>query len=522
MAGLCGVLPAEETMSFSLSDFKKTSRKVGDRRALYPHQLRDDRYLAAISYAIDYYERMVGRPRREMHADTLLEFFGDPRLARGIIACLGRTYVWHQPAINEVVDHETWIALRELGFDRPAAVRAFLYRYCNEHHDGFLPIVGRATVLEAICADLPIDRRTFETLLTLDAAENAVLTKVAGTPTPRDVVALYNYHSLETALRYTSELRLTLSGQVWPVVRTVHNVSQRYGLRYEIEHGAGGLFAGSVEMTWSGKRDALGGYGRHGRRVVRGLLRLMAAHPDAPVEGSATVHLAGKGYHFAINKATLATLGAQAQLINHAGDAWEAAGAASLLAAWSKAYLRGETGGWRLRRDPEPLITDAGVIVPEFLVMRGQQRAYLVIVDSRRSADALAKPLQALKGRSLVIVAAEAEWAKRLSTLPAIVVPHVGEPSARMLARALPSPMELAQRGESKWQRLERLLVAESFVDEQRLSEVLECPVDTVGATVRGWRSDLATYLPGLGLCTHETVQEIKALLQSGATRQAA
>jgi predicted nuclease of restriction endonuclease-like RecB superfamily len=509
-------------MSFSTADFKKTSRKVGDKRVLYPHQLRDDRYLAAISYAVDYYERMAGRPRREMQADTLLEFFGDPKLARGIVACLGRTYLWHQPDVSEVVDAETYAALRDLGLDRPSAVRQHLYRYVNAHHNGFLPSVGRATVLEALCADLPIDRRTFETLLTLDAAENAILTKVAGMPSARDIVALYNYHSIETALRSSSALRLTLNGPIWTIVRTVHNISKRYNLRYTIEHGAGGLFAGTVTIEWVGKRDVLGGYSRYGRRVVRALLRLLAAHPDAPVEGEATVHLAGTVYSYTLNKAVLSILGVQAQRVGRGDEAWEAAGAAKLLNTWNKAYLRGETGGWRLRRDPEPLISEAGVIVPDFLIMRGQQRAYLVLADSRTTVEALVKPLRALNGRVLIIVATEAEWSKLLAALPSIVVPHVGEPSARMLARALPSPTVLAQLGESKWQRLERLLDTEGFVDEARLADILHCSVPDVAGAVRGWRTDRASYLPGIGLCSDETVQDIRALLQSGIARQAA
>jgi hypothetical protein len=509
-------------MSFSTADFKKTSRKVGDKRVLYPHQLRDDRYLAAISYAVDYYERMAGRPRREMQADTLLEFFGDPKLARGIVACLGRTYLWHQPDISEVVDAETYAALCELGLDRPAAVRQYLYRYVNAHHHGFLPAVGRTTVLEALCADLPVDRRTLETLLTLDAAEHAILTKVAGMPSARDIVALYNYHSIETALRASSALRLTLNGPIWTIVRTVHNISKRYGLRYSIEHGAGGLFAGTVTIEWIGKRDVLGGYSRYGRRVVRALLRLLAAHPDAPVEGEATVHLAGSMYSYTLNKAVLSILGVQAQRVGRGDEAWEAAGAARLLNAWNKAYLRGETGGWRLRRDPEPLISDAGVIVPDFLIMRGQQRAYLVLADSRTAVDALVKPLRALNGRVLIVVATEAEWAKQLAALPTIVVPHVGEPVARMLARALPSPAVLSQLGESKWQQLERLLDTEGFVDEARLADILHCPITDVAGAVRGWRTEQASYLPGIGLCSNETVQDIRALLQSGVARLAA
>ncbi len=509
-------------MSFSLSDFKKTSRTTGNKRVLYPHQLRDQRYLAAISYAIDYFERMVGRQRKEMQAETLLEFFGDPKLARGIIACLGRTYVWQQPAVSELVDATTFDALRRLDLDQPMAARAYLYRYVNARLDGFLPGVGRSTALEALCEDLPIDRQTFEQLLTLDAAENAVLIKVAGTPTARDIVALYNYHSLETALRYTSSLTLTLKGPIWSVVRTAHNVSQRYGLRYTIDHGAGGLFAGSMTLTWTGKRDALGGYGRHGQRVVRALLRLLAAHPDAPLEGEAIVHLAGKVYSFPLNPATFKTLGVQAQRLSSDDVSWEAQAAAKLFTDWNKAYLRGETGGWRLRRDPEPLVSEAGLIVPEFLLIRGQQRAYLVLVDSKTAAEALRKPIQALRGRSLVLIASEAQWSKQLAAVPAIVVPHVGEPSARMLARALPAPAAFAELGESKWQRIERIIAAEGFVDDARLAEILNCSLEHVPAAIGGWRSDAVSYLPGLGLCSRETVTEIRSLLHGGLTRQAA
>jgi predicted nuclease of restriction endonuclease-like RecB superfamily len=512
----------ELSMAFALNDFKKTSRSAHGKRLLYPHQLRDDRYLAAISYAIDYYERMVGRPRRDMQAGTLLEFFGDPKLARGIIACLQRTYVWQQLHFSEVLDSQSFAVLQERGLDHPAALRAYLYRYVNRHHNGFLSTIGRSAVLETLCADLPLDRRTFERLLTLDAEPNAVLTKVAGTPTARDIVAGYNYHSIETALRHVSCLRLTLNGPIWALVRTVHNLSLRYGLQHTIEYGDGGLFAGTVTIEWAGKRDVLGGYNRHGRRVVRALLRLLAAHPDAPVVGEATVHLGGRAYSYQLNEAALKTLGVEAQRIGRGEEAWEAEGTINLLHAWNKAYLRGETGGWRLRRDPEPLITGDGVIVPDFLLLRGQQRAYLMIASGRAAAEALVKPLRTLGGRSLVVVATEAAYAKQLAALPAIIVPHTGEPSVPLLARALPAPTSLAWQNESAWQRLQRILNEEGFIDEARLAETLGCSLEGVASAVRGWQPEGASYLPGIGLCSNETIQEIRGLLGANSQRRAA
>ncbi len=476
-------------MAFSLIDFKKTSRTTNKRHVLYPHQLRDDRFLAAISYAIDYYERMVGRPRHELETATLMEFFGDPKLARGIVACLGRSYVWHEPTFAEVLSPSAWAWLKAAGWTSPARLRAHLYRYVNQHHDGFLLTSERAGVLATLCADMPIEPSMFERLLTLDAPAEALLAKVAGTPDARDIVTLYNYHSLETPLRYAESLRLTLRGSVWSLLRTVHNIARHYNLAYDVEHDGAGIFAREATITWRGTRDALGSYRGSGRRIVRALLRLLAVHPDTLVEGEAVVHLRGKTSVVVLDKRALRTLGAHTTNSNDA-EAWDTDGADEWRTAWSRAYMRGETGGWRLRRDPEPLVTDKGIIVPDYGLQRGTQRAALVLASNTSAVDVLIKPLEALGGRSLVVVAVPPRLAKRLSTLPVIVLPSEGTPSPRLLASALPSPLATAEQHTTKWQRLDHVLAVEGYVDEGRIGEILAVEPEQVGEAMRGWRKD--------------------------------
>lgn len=501
-------------MAFSLTDFKKTSRTIEGRHVLYPHQLRDDRFVAAISYAIDYYERMVGRPRHELQSETLLEFFGDPKLARGIVACLGRSYAWHTPSFDELLDRPSWIALREQGLTSSVALRAHLYRYANKQQGGFLTTAERPDVVATLCAELPIDAPTFEHLLTLDAPGNAILTKLHMTPDARDIISLYNYHSIETALRYAERLHLTLKGDVWPAIRTIHNLARRYGLQYEVDHGALGMLTREAQVTLTGIRDALGGFRGSGRRIVRVLLRLLAAHPKILSAGEARVHMRGRTSQVILDTRALRTLGAQAPMAGGTDDAWEADEADVLRVAWSRAFMRGETGGWRLRRDPEPLVTDDGVVVPDYGLYRGAQRASLVVARTPSAVDALVKPLKALGGRSLVVVATRPELQRKLAGVHAMIVPSEDAPVPRLLATALPSPVALAERHTTKWQHLERILATEGFVDEGRIGEVLEVDTEQVEQTIRGWRSGEITYLPGIGLCTPETVGEIRSLLQ--------
>ena len=199
-------------MAFKTADFKKTTRSAGDERLLYPYTIRDDRYTASIGYAIAYYERMVGRRRAEFEAETLLEFFGDARLARGLVACLARTYSWREQSFAEALGDEVAQVLRCAGVCAPADMRARLYGLANGRYGGVILPDERAEALEFLCAklqqeadaaDRPAPRLTpkqLERALTLDAEDQQLLVKQGATPTPEAVVALYNYHSIETAI----------------------------------------------------------------------------------------------------------------------------------------------------------------------------------------------------------------------------------------------------------------------------------------------------------------------------------
>src|SRR6476659_2054965 len=146
-------------MSFKITDFKKTTRKSDDERLLYPYQIRDDRYTAAIDYAIAYYERMVGRHRAEFEAETLLEFFGDARLARGLVACLARTYVWREQTFAEALGEETARALWRAGLATPAALRAKLYGLANGRYGGVILPHERGEAVQFLCDQINYETR---------------------------------------------------------------------------------------------------------------------------------------------------------------------------------------------------------------------------------------------------------------------------------------------------------------------------------------------------------------------------
>lgn len=401
-------------MAFKLSDFKKVSRKG----LLYPHRIKDERYTAAISYAVGYYEQMIGRRRAEFEADTLLDFFGDPRLARGIVACLARSYSWRAPRFDELFGELAARELWRMGLTSPAALRARLYGLANGRFGGVILPGERAEALALLCEQLPISPREFEQGLTLDAEDQQVLVKLGPRPEARAIVASYNYHSLETALCHAEQLRLHFSGNVWAIVRSVHNLARRYRLRYELCQPPSSLFAQQIELALRGGRDAFGGYTHAGRRLVRALLRLLASHPDSLIGGEGSVHLRGQKLSLSLDGWPLEVLGVAARQSAETADSWEEDNAELFRRAWSRATSGGKTDGWKLRRDPEPMIGPGAIVVPDFSLRRGDRRLALCLAESRGVVEPLLRDLGRLGGRGRALLVIPGHIAESLGACP--------------------------------------------------------------------------------------------------------
>jgi predicted nuclease of restriction endonuclease-like RecB superfamily len=539
-------------MAFKVDDFKKTTRGSGGERLLYPYQIRDDRYIASIGYAIAYYDRMVGRRRGEFEAETLLEFFGDARLARGLVACLARTYAWREQTFAEALGEPAADTLWRAGVRTPAALRARLYGLANGRYGGVILPGERAEAIEFLCQRLSEDsspdegrgtkdqgldmppsssvlRLTpaqIERALTLDSEDQHVLVKLGPTPEPQAIVALYNYHSLETALCHAELLRLELRGPIWNIIRSAHSLARRYRLRYEISGAPRTLFDERMELTLHGGRDALGSWTRAGRRVVRALLRLLAAHPDSLSGGQAIVQLRGQRMSCKLDARALGILGVAARQQIDQSEPWDEDAADAFQKAWGRALVRGGTGGWRLRRDPEPLIGHGAVVVPDFALQRGRDRLALCLATSATTAAALMRDLSKLGGRPAAIAITPAHVAEGLRTCPAPLATYDQQPAEAVAALAAhlerKHPRRPPEQALTPWQQLERRVADEGFVEEREVAQLMGCAPEEAARLVQRWGGPALHVLPGLGVCAPDSLDEIRALIEQGELAQRA
>ena len=96
-------------MPIAVKDVRFTTRRTGDGDPLlYPRLLKDRSILASIDVALQYFETMLGEERRSLDPEALVHFFGDYKVARGMVASIGRTYRYRTPAVEDLVTRSAW------------------------------------------------------------------------------------------------------------------------------------------------------------------------------------------------------------------------------------------------------------------------------------------------------------------------------------------------------------------------------------------------------------------------------
>ncbi|MGH2350288.1 MAG: hypothetical protein ACRDJN_01575, partial [Chloroflexota bacterium] len=175
-------------MAFSLKDVRFTTRRTagGDdagesvEKTLHPRLVRDRSMLPKVAIAIQYFESMVGHERQELDTEVLVQFFGDHKLARCMVACLARSYRYRSPRFEDVVTRTALRRLQRAGLDSPKSLRFQLYDHLNGDANGFLRTMEREATYGTMEARYRLRQGDLERLLYLDADEHAVLARHCG------------------------------------------------------------------------------------------------------------------------------------------------------------------------------------------------------------------------------------------------------------------------------------------------------------------------------------------------------
>lgn len=490
-------------MAFRMQDVPRTVRreKGSDRRRLYPRLLRADKIEPQLAIGIRYFETKLGMLRRELDADALLQLFGDPRLARCLVHCLARSYRYRTRTFADLFGPERAAALAARGLELPRDLRALAYERANAG-SGFVAPTNRAQFLETLVPDLALVEA--EQALWLDAPDQAILTRVGPVPTPEEVLASYHLHLLDSLLRGARQVTLALRGDR----ALVEAVCARQGVAVECD--------GKVAIL-RGRQDGLGSWVRHGTRVARAALHLLASGALGP--GEAIVPVGDEDCAVALDATTLRALLPAKGWVAPAAT-W--AGSEAFLAEVVAERRAGAFGGWRLRRWPDPLVGERGTLWPEFSLTRGTIAIGLLPLPAEQ-VRAQAAALQNLAERLPFIVLAQGPLRQVPEGVTVLRLdgPGAAPALADYLARTF--PQDAAEAAPAWLAALADATRANGSLAESDLARRLDCAEELVAARLAALTEgeDSLTYIDGFGLCAADFLARAQGLLDAETARNA-
>lgn len=452
-------------MRLALADIKKTVSRRGGVLQITPYLLRRGELAGEIAALIALYESWLGRERASFPVDRAAELIGDYRLARCLTNCLAEDYEWRSPTWPDGASDVDAAALASRAISSPGLLRLALYDWVNDHAGGYLTAATREEALNRCAADLGIRRATLDTLLTLDGEAQAILRRIGETAPTSDALARrYNQRAFEALMFNAGSVEWIIPPDIGQaageplgtVVKRLCFLARTMGVHYDLafeeqepsegtlarvaesrapyavadERGTGETLEAvgrPVRVLLYGPQEVSAAPAAYGERLAR-LCRALLGYRRAPERTGRRATLAGAGLHgvaqiylhgrplpMMLDERLLKLLGVGG-VDEGEGEAANASASASydsaLEARFASEFAALERSdaahGWRLEREPEPLLVGDTILVPDFALIRGMRRVYLEIAGYWRPGyrERKARKLAALRGRVALAIAA--------------------------------------------------------------------------------------------------------------------
>ncbi len=445
-------------MRLALADVPKSFTRRDGRVYLTPRLLRPRDLHDEIAALIALYEGSLGQRRVDFPPDRPAELIGDYRLSRCLSICLSDWYGWQSEPWPGAAAPEEAVSLAQRGVTSPSDLRLALYDFVQATCGGFLPTPERDVRMDEFAESLGIARTMLDALLTLDDGREERLRRLAdAAPDAAEVAARYNQRAVEAMLANASQVEWRVppeaaagsGGGLGAVVKQVCFLASRMGVNYDVafEYGFSHLEAQATDrgamvaepratytqpgprsldaaglpvvITLSGPQEIVGAPNQYGERLARlcrallGYRRVNGAGAlGSGLSGAATVYLRGKPFLFPLDDRLIRllrseTLAGEANAI--ATDvAFDSLLERRLYEDFTALERAGEAAGWRLEREPEPLLIGQTILVPDFALTRDQRRVYLEVAGYWRPEyrERKARKLLALDGAVPLVVAA--------------------------------------------------------------------------------------------------------------------
>ncbi len=301
---------------------------------------------------------------------NLLESEYDYKLVRGLLALLDRRSVFGQLASSSTIV-------------TPVSMRKKLFEESSKQGLA-VSDSKRKFIIQKIASQMHVSPDVVETVMWGDKDENLLLTQF-DTINPKDLILWYNLSLLQTLLFKCTRLEFYIHGGLhWK--RVLRDV-KRYGLMYNLEYGSDG--DDSIKCILEGPFTLFKMTDRYGSSMAK-LLPSIVGTPTWKINGSITKKTDNgqKIYSFELSdESTCGFLRSRIEPVPNSGSnalddcyVYDSATEATFAKRFYQHFDQDDQFGWKLSREPDPLIANGKAMIPDFLFERFGRKVYFEIV----------------------------------------------------------------------------------------------------------------------------------------------
>lgn len=359
-------------------------------------------YLPKIESIMTWFEEARGKKKSEIDPEKFIieTFNGEEKLAKSLLRGISWFYNYREKKLLEVLKKEEVRALAEKGIKTVENLRFYVFTLINKKYGGFLPKKNRENILKKIGKEIGAESYPLDTLVWLDNEGEKILFREGENKlTALDVISSTNFEILETLFNNSSFCRLEFLGE--RSVGTLAKIAIRTAKIVGVQADLSISDKNSLICELSGPFSLFGKPTKFGRNVSYVAAKLVdnAHKNDIECRIEAVFHTRRRKFIVVIPKIP--------PLLTPKNFKLEPIFDSSVERRFESSFngLR----GWKVIREPTPVILEDLVFVPDFKITRNNAGVMVEIIGfwraeySKKKLEKL-KKLQQKKVKNLVFL----------------------------------------------------------------------------------------------------------------------
>ncbi|MHA1859709.1 MAG: DUF790 family protein [Candidatus Asgardarchaeia archaeon] len=324
-------------------------------------------------------------------------FFEDFRITRGILKLASKSIKLRE-RYEEIVG-EDLKTLRGKGLDDPIKLKLYFFKYVNEKFGGFVEEKDREKAIDGFSSLINLEKEKVRRLID-HLMSDAIIRKVHLEFEPYKMVGMYNLRVLESLIMNCREVKVEFSGgSLGTVAKRVVYTSKKYGILCDLFKDGDKL-----KVRFYGPVSIFGRPNRFGKMICSALIEVIRTCKAIGCDVgslSSTITIHGRNYKLHLRKLPPLAFRPTAKTVSMFDSEVEKR------LYW--AFKSTKLGGWNIEREPDPIMVDGRLIVPDFLMYKGDRKVLVEVVGYWRE-EYLRKKIEQIevlknKGIKILIVA---------------------------------------------------------------------------------------------------------------------